>query len=88
MEPFFTADKRFPKISIALEDILPEEMTSASVKERTVFDKLFVPNENIVIYDTQSGVFHVTDLYEKCLSYLALSGRNIALASRAEKDLC
>jgi hypothetical protein len=26
--------------------------------------------------------------YEKCISYLALSGRKIAMASRAEKDLC
>jgi hypothetical protein len=55
---------------------------------QTAFDKLFVPNENIVIYDTQSGAYHVTDLYEKCISYLALSGRKIATASRAEKDLC
>jgi hypothetical protein len=29
----------------------------------------------------------LTDLSEKCIGYLALSGRNIATASRAEKDL-
>jgi hypothetical protein len=55
---------------------------------QTAFDKLFVPNENIVVYDTPSGAYHVTDLYEECISYLALSGRKIATASRAEKDLC
>jgi hypothetical protein len=41
---------------------------------------------------TREGVpamaWRVTDLSKKCLSYLALSGRNIATASHAEKDLC
>ena len=32
--------------------------------------------------------YRLTDLSEKCISYLALSGRNIATVSRAEKDLC
>ena len=32
--------------------------------------------------------YRLTDLSEKCLSYLALSGGNIATASHAEKNLC
>jgi hypothetical protein len=32
--------------------------------------------------------YRLTDLSEQCISYLALSGRNIATASREEKDLC
>jgi hypothetical protein len=32
--------------------------------------------------------YRLTDLSEQWISYLALSGRNIATASRAEKDLC
>jgi hypothetical protein len=32
--------------------------------------------------------YRLTDLSEKCIRYLALSGRNIATVSRAEKGLC
>jgi hypothetical protein len=37
VESFFTADNRFPTISMALEDILPEETTSALVKGHAVY---------------------------------------------------
>jgi hypothetical protein len=39
-DPFFTADNGFPTIRLALEDILPEEMTSALVKGRAVIRTL------------------------------------------------
>jgi hypothetical protein len=55
---------------------------------QTAFDTLFVPDEDIVTYDTASGASHVTDGYDRCLRYLALSGRKIATASRAEHNLC
>jgi hypothetical protein len=52
------------------------------------FDALFVPDEDIVTYDTASGAYHVTDRYDHCIRYLALSGRKITTASRAEHNLC
>jgi hypothetical protein len=55
---------------------------------QTAFDTLFVPDEDIVTYDTASGAYHVTDRYDHCIRYLALSGRKIATASRAEHNLC
>jgi hypothetical protein len=55
---------------------------------QTAFDQLFVPEEDIVTYDTTSGAYHVTDRYDHCIRYLALSGRKIATASRAEHNLC
>jgi hypothetical protein len=55
---------------------------------QTAFDKLFVPDEDIVTYDTTSGAYHVTDRYEHCIRYLALSGRKITTASHEEHDLC
>jgi hypothetical protein len=55
---------------------------------QTAFDHLFVPDDDIVTYDTTSGAYHVTDRYDHCIRYLALSGRKIATASRAEHNLC
>jgi hypothetical protein len=55
---------------------------------QTAFDQLFVPDEDIVTYDTTSGAYHVTDRYDHCIRYLALSGRKISTASRAEHNLC
>ena len=55
---------------------------------QTAFDQLFVPDDDIVTYDTASGAYHVTDRYGHCIRYLALSGRKIATASRAEHNLC
>jgi hypothetical protein len=55
---------------------------------QTAFDQLFVPDEDIVTYDTTSGAYHVTDRYDHCIRYLALSGRKITTASRAEHNLC
>ena len=55
---------------------------------QTAFDQLFVPDDDIVTYDTASGAYHVTDRYDHCIRYLALSGRKIATASRAEHNLC
>jgi hypothetical protein len=55
---------------------------------QTAFDRLFVPDEDIVTYDTASGAYHVTDRYDHCIRYLALSGRKITTASRAEHNLC
>ena len=55
---------------------------------QTAFDQLFVPDEDIVTYDTASGTYHVTDRYDHCIRYLALSGRKISTASRAEHNLC
>ena len=37
MEPFFTAEHRFPTISLALEDILPRDTTSPRVQARAVY---------------------------------------------------
>jgi SAM-dependent methyltransferase len=55
---------------------------------QTAFDQLFVPEKDIVTYDTTSGAYHVTELYDECISYLALSARKISTASRAEHNLC
>jgi hypothetical protein len=55
---------------------------------QTAFDTLFVPDEDSVTYDTASGAYHVTDRYDHCIRYLALSGRKITTASRAEHNLC
>jgi hypothetical protein len=55
---------------------------------QTAFDLLFVPDEDIVTYDTASDTYHVTDRYDHCIQYLALSGRKISTASRAEHNLC
>jgi SAM-dependent methyltransferase len=55
---------------------------------QTAFDQLFVPDDDIVTYDTASGTYNVTDRYDHCIRYLALSGRKIATASRAEHNLC
>jgi hypothetical protein len=55
---------------------------------QTAFDTLFVPDEDIVTYDTASGAYHVTDRYDHCIRYLALSGRKMTTASRAEHNLC
>jgi hypothetical protein len=55
---------------------------------QAAFDALFVPHEDIVTYDTASGAYHVTDRYDHCIRYLALSGRKITTASRAEHNLC
>jgi hypothetical protein len=44
---------------------------------QTAFDTLCVPDEDIVTYDTASGAYHVTDRYDHCIRYLALSGRKI-----------
>jgi SAM-dependent methyltransferase len=55
---------------------------------QTAFDRLFVPDEDIVTYDTASGAYRVTDRYDHCIRYLALSGRKITTASRAEHNLC
>jgi hypothetical protein len=55
---------------------------------QTAFDALFVPDEDIVTYHTASGAYHVTDRYKHCIRYLALSGRKITTASRAEHNLC
>lgn len=55
---------------------------------QTAFDTLFVPDEDIVTYDTTSGAYHVSDRYDHCIRYLALSGRKITTASRAEHNLC
>ena len=37
MEPFFTAEPHFPRISLALEDILPRDTTSPMVQARAVY---------------------------------------------------
>jgi hypothetical protein len=55
---------------------------------QTAFDTLCVPDEDIVTYDTTSGEYHITDRYDHCIRYLALSGRKITTASRAEHNLC
>jgi len=55
---------------------------------QTAFDQLFVPDDDIVTYDTASGTYHVTELYDECIRYLALSARKIRTASRAEHNLC
>jgi hypothetical protein len=55
---------------------------------QTAFDTLFVPDEDIVTYDTASGAYHVPGRYDHCLRYLALSSRTITTTSYAEHILC
>lgn len=55
---------------------------------QTTFDKIYVPDENVVTYDITTGAFLVTDRYDQCTGYLALCGKKGIAASEAEQALC
>ncbi len=55
---------------------------------QATFDKLFVPDENIVTYDAGTGEYRVTERYDECTAYLELSNKKVLSASAAERRLC
>ena len=55
---------------------------------QTAFDRLFVPDENIVAYNFESGAYQVTAQYEKHTAWLELSNKKVLAACDAEKALC
>ncbi len=55
---------------------------------QTLFDKIFVGDEDIVSYDPETGQVHLTANYDFYTAYLELSNRKLITASDVEKDLC
>ncbi len=55
---------------------------------QTVFDKIFVGDEDIVSYDRETGQVHLTENYDFYTSYLELSNSRMVTASDVEKTLC
>lgn len=55
---------------------------------QTAFDKIFVPDEDLVVYDRTTGEVRVADDYHEWTAYLELANRKVLTAPRAEKRLC
>lgn len=55
---------------------------------QTAFDKLYVPDTDIVRYDTTSGRYSVTEHYRRYTDYLGLSGCKLLKAGPEEITLC
>jgi hypothetical protein len=55
---------------------------------QTLFDKIFVGDEEIVWRDPATGQVHLTPNYDFYTSYLDLSNRKLITATDVEKDLC
>ena len=55
---------------------------------QTAFDRIFVPDEDIVTYDVETGDCRVAESYDEFTAYLELSNRKVLTASTAEKELC
>ncbi len=55
---------------------------------QTLFDKIFVGDEDIVSYDAGTGQVHLTAHYDFYTAYLELSNRKLVTASDIEKSLC
>ena len=52
------------------------------------FDKIFVPDNKIVEYDEDTGIYTVNERYDECTSYLELSNRKVITATTEEKAVC
>jgi GNAT superfamily N-acetyltransferase len=55
---------------------------------QTLFDKIFVGDEEIVSRDPDTGQVHLTPNYDFYTSYLELSNRKLITATDVEKELC
>ena len=55
---------------------------------QSLFNKHFVPDEDIVSYDTETGEYRVTAQYKRATAYLELTNRQVIHASPEEKELC
>jgi len=55
---------------------------------QTLFDRIFVGDEEILRHDPETGDLTRTPNYDFYTSYLELSNRKILTASQTEKDLC
>ncbi len=55
---------------------------------QTLFDKIFVGDEEIVSYDPETGQVHLTSNYDFYTAYLELSNSKLITASDIEKALC
>jgi hypothetical protein len=55
---------------------------------QTLFDKIFVGDEEIVVRDPATGQVHLTPNYDFYTSYLELSNSKLITATDIEKELC
>ena len=55
---------------------------------QTLFDKIFVGDEEIVLRDPDTGQVHLTANYDFYTSYLELSNSKLITATDVEKELC
>jgi hypothetical protein len=55
---------------------------------QTLFDKIFVGDEEIVSRDPETGQMHLTANYDFYTSYLELSNSKLITATDVEKELC
>jgi hypothetical protein len=55
---------------------------------QTLFDKIFVGDEEIVVRDPATGQVHLTPNYDFYTSYLELSNSKLITATDVEKELC
>jgi pimeloyl-ACP methyl ester carboxylesterase len=59
---------------------------------QAAFDKLFVPDEDIIQYEEKSGQYtgeyKITNKYVRATLYLELVNRRVAVASDEERELC
>ncbi len=55
---------------------------------QTVFDKIFVGDEDIVSYDPETGQVYLTDNYDFYTAYLEVANSKLVTASDIEKTLC
>jgi hypothetical protein len=55
---------------------------------QTLFDKIFVGDEEIISHDPDTGQVQLTPNYDFYTSYLELSNSKLITASDVEKELC
>ena len=55
---------------------------------QTTFDKIFVPDEDIVTYEIESGQYQVTEAFDEAIGYLALADKKRDGALDLERRLC
>lgn len=55
---------------------------------QTAFDKIFVPDEEVVNYEPETGLFQIHQSYDQLTAYLTLSNKKVITASDQEKTLC
>jgi pimeloyl-ACP methyl ester carboxylesterase len=68
------------------------EFYAALFALQPAFDKIFVPDEEIVRYKEDGGIYRgeyeITNSYKRATSYLTLTNKKVIDASEEEKELC